>query len=528
MELRGKSFIGWANGAEGGRTFTATNPGTGQSLPPNFHTALPGEVDRAAELAAEAFASYRRISGKEKAVFLREIAKGLEGITDALVIRTNQEAGLAEARIRSEAARTSFQLRLFADLVEEGSWVRARLDRPDPARKPQPKPDLRSMWRPLGPVVVFGASNFPLAYSVAGGDTASALAAGNPVIVKAHAAHPGTSELVGDVIRTAARACKMPEGVFSLIFGGGVEVGTALVKHPLVRAVGFTGSQRGGRALMDLAAARPEPIPVFAEMGSTNPVFILPAALAARGEQIAEGLHGSFTLGAGQFCTKPGMVFLPAGSEAKNFAETLKRRVADSPSQVMLTPPIHSSYSGMVAARAKQSGVALAAQGKSASGEPGMRGTATLFAADSKDFLRDPGLAEEVFGPEVLVVPTGTREEMLEIARGLHGNLTATVHGTEEDLRAFSDLVEILEQKAGRLVFNGFPTGVEVGHAIVHGGPYPASSDGQSTSVGTQAIYRFTRPVCYQNFPDAGLPVELKDGNPLGIWRLVDGKPEKK
>ncbi len=523
MDLRGMSFIGWASGADGGKKFRAINPATNTALDPAYTSALPEEVDRAARLAADAFTSYSRFSGKEKAAFLRAIAKGVEGITDALVIRVNQEAGLPEARIRSEAARTAFQLRLFADLVEEGSWVRARLDRPDPARKPAPKPDVRSMWRPLGPVVVFGASNFPLAYSVAGGDTASAFAAGNPVIVKAHPAHPGTSELVGDAIRSAVRACNFPEGIFSLLFDAGTEVGSALVRHPLVRAVGFTGSQRGGRALMDFAASRPEPIPVFAEMGSTNPVFLLPGALAGRGEQIAEGLHGSVILGAGQFCTKPGLVFLPPTAEAKSFSQSLARRVAESPAPVMLTPQIQAAYSGQVAARSKQTSVALAAEGKAPGSEPGVRGTPALFTTGAHVFLEQPDLSAEMFGPATLVVSCGRKEEMLEIARGLHGHLTATVHGTEEDLREYRELIEILEQKAGRLVFNGFPTGVEVGHAIIHGGPYPATSDGQSTSVGSQAIYRFARPVCYQNFANDALPVELKDGNPLGIWRLVDG-----
>jgi len=362
-----------------------------------------------------------------------------------------------------------------------------------------------------------------LAFSVAGGDTASALAAGNPVIVKAHGAHPGTSEIVGLVIQSSAHQCGMPEGVFSLLFGPGAEVGTALVKHPLVKAVGFTGSQRGGRALMNLAAARPAPIPVFAEMGSTNPVFVLPGALAARGEQIAEGLHGSVTVGAGQFCTKPGMVFLPAGKDATSFSQNLSKRIGESASQVMLTPQIQSAYGGLVGARAKHGAVTLVAEGKPATGEAGVRGVAAMFSVDAQDFLREPELSEEVFGPTTLVVSYGTREEMLKIARGLQGHLTATIHGTDEDLREYRDLVEILEQKAGRLVFNGFPTGVEVGHAIVHGGPYPATSDGQSTSVGSQAIYRFARPVCFQNFPTTELPDELKDGNPLGIWRMKDG-----
>jgi alpha-ketoglutaric semialdehyde dehydrogenase len=522
MDLRGRSFVGWASGADGGKTFTAINPATGLAIEPKYFSVSAAEVERAAQLAAQAFTSFSRTSGKERAKFLREIAKGLDGIVDQLVIRVNQEAGLAEARIRSEAGRTSFQMRLFADVIEEGSWVRANLDKADAARKPA-KPDLRSMWRPLGPVVVFGASNFPLAYSVAGGDTASAFAAGNPVIVKAHPAHPGTSELVGAVILAAAKVCGMPEGLFSLLFDAGTEVGSALVKHPLVRAVGFTGSQRGGRALMDLAASRPAPIPVFAEMGSTNPVFILPGALAERGEKIAEGMHVSVTLGAGQFCTKPGMIFLPSGEHATNFSQTLSKRIGESASQVMLTPGIHGAYSGMVEARAKKSKVSLSAEGKTAAGETGVRGVPAMFSVDAADFLQEPELSEEVFGPTTLVVSYGKREEMLEIARGLQGHLTATLHGTDEDLREYRELVEILEQKAGRLVFNGFPTGVEVGHAIVHGGPYPATSDGQSTSVGSQAIYRFARPVCFQNFPSAELPEELKDGNPMGIWRMKDG-----
>ncbi len=527
MELKGRSIIGWENGDSGGRTFTATNPATAQSIPPSYVCASLQEVDRAVQLAAQAFENFSRLSGKEKGAFLRAIATGIEGIADALADRTSKESGLPEARIRTETGRTVFQLRLFAQLIEEGSWVNARLDRPDPTRKPVPKPDLRSMWRPLGPVAVFGSSNFPLAFSVAGGDTASAFAAGNPVIVKAHSAHPGTSEMVGEVIRAAARECKMPEGIFSLIYGAGAEVGMALVRHPLMKAVGFTGSESGGRALMDAAAARPHPIPVYAEMGSTNPVFLLPGALASRAEQIAEGMHGSVTLGAGQFCTKPGMVFVPAGPGAENFAQGLMRRISESPAQVMLTPQIHSSYKGLVAARAKESSVAVVAEGEDASSAPGVRATPTLFAVEGREFARNPGLAEEIFGPSAIVVSCSDRAEMIEIARGLDGHLTATIHGTEDDLREYRDLIEILEQKVGRLVFNGFPTGVEVGHAMIHGGPYPATADGRSTSVGTQAIYRFARPVCYQNFLSVALPDELKDGNPLHIWRLADGSLTK-
>jgi 2,5-dioxopentanoate dehydrogenase len=527
MELKGRSFIGWSDGKESARTFTAINPANGQPLPPKYHVASAEEVERAAQLAGSAFQIYRRMSGKEKAPFLREIAKAIEAIVDELVVRVGQEAGLSEARVRSEAARTIFQLRLFATVIEEGSWVHARLDRPDSARKPVPKPDLRSMWRPLGPVTVFGASNFPLAFSVAGGDTAAALAAGNPVIVKAHAAHPGTSEMVGNAVRAAARTCNMPEGVFSLLYGAGTQVGAALVRHPQIKAVGFTGSQTGGRALMDIAAARPDPIPVFAEMGSTNPVFLLPGALAARAEAIAEGMHGSVTNGAGQFCTKPGMVFVPNGTGADAFAQSLKRRMSETPAQVMLTPQIHSAYRQLVGERAKEAGVAVAVEGMVATEEGGAHGTAALFSTGAQEFLRNRGLAEEIFGPATLMVSCSNHAEMLEIARGLQGHLTASVHGTEEDLSEYHDLVEILEQKAGRLIFNGFPTGVEVGYAMIHGGPYPATSNSQTTSVGTRSIYRFARPVCYQNFPAAALPDELKDANPLGIWRMIDSSMTK-
>jgi 2,5-dioxopentanoate dehydrogenase len=407
--------------------------------------------------------------------------------------------------------------------VEEGSWVTARIDRADAERRPSPKPDIRSMLRPLGPVVVFGASNFPLAFSVAGGDTASALAAGNPVIVKAHPAHPGTSELVGRAVRESVRECGLPEGLFSLLFDGGTRVGSALVQHVLVKAVGLTGSRAAGRALMDLAASRPEPIPFFGEMSSTNPVFILPGALRERGESVAAGLFGSFTLGAGQFCTKPGMVFVPAGRDADSFAVRLRDLVRGSPVFNLLTAGIANSYRSAITRRKSDEAVKAAAVVESASGS-GCSATAALFETDARTFLGNTVLGSEIFGPTTLLVRHTSREEILEIARNLEGHLTATIHGTEDDLRQYADLVAILENKAGRLVFNGFPTGVEVCHAMVHGGPYPATSDGRSTSVGSQAIFRFARPVCYQGFPDEALPEELKNNNPLGIWRMVDGE----
>ena len=403
----------------------------------------------------------------------------------------------------------------------------ARIDRADPDHKPSPRPDIRSILRPLGPAVVFGASNFPLAFSVAGGDTASALAAGNPVIVKGHSAHPGTGELVGRAMQDAVRQCNLPQGVFSLLFDRGNDVGVALVKHPGIKAGGFTGSRTAGMILMNLACSRPEPIPFYAEMSSTNPVFILPGALRENSDKIAAGLHASVTLGAGQFCTKPGMVFVPEGVDASKFTGKLQEAIRGSAPFHLLTELIRSSYGSGIETRKAKSSLRLVSETQPVgSGEDASVGAA-LFETDAQSFLQDPGLAAEIFGPSTLVVHHSKREQVLEIARNLEGHLTATIHGTEKDLRDFSDLLAILEGKAGRLIFNGFPTGVEVSHAMVHGGPFPATSDGRSTSVGSQAIYRFCRPVCYQGFPDATLPDELRGNNPLGIWRMVDGQMTK-
>jgi len=436
-------------------------------------------------------------------------------------VRASQETALPPARIKNEIARTCNQLRLFAGLVEEGSWVDARIDRGDPTRTPLPKPDVRSMLRPLGPVVVFCASNFPLAFSVAGGDTASALATGNPVIVKAHHAHPGTAELVGLSVSRAVRECDLPEGVFSLIYGPGSEVGTQLVQHPSIKAGGFTGSRTGGSALMQVAANRPEPIPFYAEMSSVNPVFILASALGDQSEAIASGLAASVTLGAGQFCTNPGLVFIPdAGSE--EFIARMGELMAAASPFTMLTSTICSAYREGTTALNAKARVRLVAAGQSGIQDAAAR--ASLFETDANSFLEDRSLCAEVFGPATLLIKYASREQLIACARSLEGQLTATIHAGEPELNHSSDLVGILEQKAGRVIFNGFPTGVEVGHAMVHGGPFPATSDGRSTSVGTRAGLRFTRPVCYQDFVDSALPDELKDGNPLGIWRLIDGE----
>jgi 2,5-dioxopentanoate dehydrogenase len=524
VELTGRSIIGSKQGKGGGDLFYAANPVSGESIEPGFASGTTEDIEAAARLAHEAFSDYGRLSGREKGKLLRKIASNLEAITNAVIERAETETALPQARLEGEMARTCGQLRLFAEVVEDGSWTMARIDRADANRKPLPKPDIRSMLRPLGPVAVFGASNFPLAFSVAGGDTASALAAGNPVIVKAHSAHPGTSELVGRALQKAVQECDLPEGVFSLLFDRGTEVGTELVKHTLVKAVGFTGSRVAGRALMNLAAARPEPIPVFAEMSSTNPVFILPGALRERRDAIATGLHASFTMGAGQFCTKPGLVFLPDGTESADFIDKL-RQISSAPTRFhLLTAGIKSSYHSGISGRKSNAKLKVLAEVPQSADESAFCAGATLFATDVRTFLDDSNLADEIFGPATLLIEGTNRQAALQVARNLEGHLTATIYGTDEDLRQYSDLVALLETKVGRLIFNAFPTGVEVCHAMVHGGPYPATSDGRSTSVGSQAIFRFARPVCYQGFPDYALPQELQDGNPLGIWRMVDGK----
>lgn len=524
MKLSGRSLIGFESGTATHEVFYATNPKSGERLEPGFFAASPDEVDRAVSLSHQAFATYDRVSARDRGAFLRTIAANIESIAEELVERAEEETALPKPRLQGETARTCGQLRMFAQVAEEGSWVQARIDRADPNRKPAPKPDIRSMLRPLGPVVVFGASNFPLAFSVAGGDTASALAAGNPVIFKGHPAHPGTSELVGQAVQQAVRQCNFPEGVFSLLFDSGNRVGAALIKHPVVKAAGFTGSRTAGRILMDLAAARPEPIPFLAEMSSTNPVFILPGALRERADSIAAGLYSSFTLGAGQFCTKPGLVFLPALAEASDFIKRLQLCIDASAPFHLLTPGIRSAYGAAISARKSKTNVGLVAEKQPTGIVDEFSVGGVLFETDARSFLADENLAAEIFGPATLLVRHSNREELLEAARNLDGHLTATIHGTKQDLEEFTDLIAILERKVGRLVFNGFPTGVEVSHAMVHGGPYPATSDGVSTSVGSQAIFRFCRPVCYQGFPQAALPDALKDANPLHLWRMIDGE----
>ena len=522
MPLHGLSLIGSQTAAPEGPVFRGFDPATGEALEPDYFSASDADIDQAARLATEAFPVYAHLSGYAKAEFLRTIATSLESLAEKIASRACRETGLPEGRIRGELGRTTSQLRLFASVVEEGSWLDARIDPAAPERKPLPRADIRSMLRPLGPVAVFGASNFPLAFSVAGGDTASALAAGNPVIVKAHPSHPGTSELAGHAIRDAVAACGLPEGVFSLLFDGGIEVGKKLVTHPLLKAVGFTGSATAGKALAALAASRPVPIPCYAEMGSVNPVFVLPGAMAARGEKIAAGLLNSFTLGSGQFCTKPGLVFVPGTDTSTPFVAALKDGVAQMKPQTMLNPGIASKFQASIEARTKDRHTTLLAQSPPAHG-PACSANVALFHSNAASLVSHPSLQDEVFGPTTLLVNYSTKQEILAAALGLEGHLTATIHGTEKDLEDHRDLIAVLESKVGRLLFNGFPTGVEVCHAMVHGGPWPATSDGRSTSVGTRAIYRFVRPVCYQDFPDVALPNELKNANPLGILRMANG-----
>src|SRR5256714_3498658 len=521
LNLSGRSLIGKQSAESSGSLFHAVNPATGSKAEHGFYTATAQDIDQACNLAADAFHELGRFSSSDRAALLRRIAENLTSEGAAIVERANLESGLPLPRLQSELKRTTGQLNLFAYVLAEGSWVNARIDEADRERKPIPRPDIRSMLRPLGPVAVFGASNFPLAFSVAGGDTASALAAGNPVLVKAHPAHPGTSELVGKLIQKAVKDANFPTGMFSLLFDSGVEVGVSLVQHPAIKAVAFTGSASGGQALMRVAAGRPEPIPCYAEMGSTNPLFILSGAMRERGPQIAQGLQTSFTLGSGQFCTKPGIVFVPQ-DHSTEFESSLQKSVGALDPLMMLTHGIAAKYKEAIGQRLADSTAELIA-GKNETGNTSCADSGvTLFRTSLDNFLDRSELAEEVFGPTTLLVPYGKEHDFGAAARRLDGHLTATIHGTEEDLARAHELVRVLETKVGRVVFNGFPTGVEVSHAMVHGGPFPATSDGRSTSVGTQAIFRLVRPVCYQDFPEAALPPELQDANPLGLIRMVN------
>jgi alpha-ketoglutaric semialdehyde dehydrogenase len=524
VDLTGESLIGAARAAGRPGAFRAVNPASGKTIDPPFGEAEAAEVERACALAWAAFDSYRETGLETRARFLEAIATGILASGDALIARAVAETGLPQARIEGERARTVGQLRLFAAVVRDGSWLDARWDPAQPARAPLPRADLRLRNIGLGPVAVFGASNFPLAFSVAGGDTASALAAGCPVVVKAHPAHPGTSELVGRAVQAAVAECGLPEGVFSLLFGAGNELGGALVADPRIKAVGFTGSRGGGLALLRIAANRPEPIPVYAEMSSINPVILLPGALAKRAAAIATGFVSSLTMGAGQFCTNPGLVLAPQGPDLEAFVRAAQQALGLAPAGTMLTPGIFQAYLRGVAKRAAHAGIEEIAQGQTGSG-PNLS-QAALFATDADGLLADAALEEEIFGASSLLVRCRDIGTMRALLERLEGQLTVTLQMEDADIDLARALLPTLERKAGRLLVNGWPTGVEVSHAMVHGGPFPATSDGRSTSVGTLAIRRFLRPVCYQDLPHDLLPEVLRDANPLGIPRLLDGKPD--
>jgi NADP-dependent aldehyde dehydrogenase len=521
MTLRGDHFLAGVAEAGVGAAFQATDPLSGSALPPEYRDASKEQVQCACGAAAAAAAAFAATPPAVRARLLRAIADGLLALGDALVDRVAAETALPATRVQGERGRTILQLQQFAALIEEGSWVDARIDRADPRRQPQPKPDVRSMRVPLGPVAVFGASNFPLAYSVAGGDTASALAAGCPVVVKGHPAHPGTSELVGRVVADAVRACALPAGVFSLLHGREHAVGATLVEHPAIAAVGFTGSHSGGRALFDLAARRPRPIPVFAEMGSMNPVVVLPQALAQRGAAIAEQVAASALLAQGQFCTSPGIVCWIDGPGGEAFAVTLRARIAASQGGPAVHPSIRAGFERAVA-EVTELPTAVAARA-GASGAAATAVCPTLFTADAAAVLTNSRLRREIYGPAVLAVCCGGAAELRDVVAAFDGQLTGTVHAAGDDLAAHADVVALLRQRVGRLVANGVPTGVEVCGAMVHGGPYPASTDARFSAVGVTSITRWTRPLCWQDWPAAALPLELRDDNPLGLARIVDG-----
>lgn len=524
MRLSGNSLVGGGQAEDGPMTFRGVNPATGKALEPGFRDATEAEISRACALAAEAFDIFRESSLEVRAKFLEAIADEVTAIGPVLIERACLETGLTPARIESERARTIGQLRLFAAAVRQGEWLDIRIDPAQPARCPLPRSDIRLRNIGVGPVAVFGSSNFPLAFSVAGGDTASAFAAGCPVVVKAHPAHPGTAALVGKAVQSAVLSCGLPAGVFSLLFGAGAALGAAVVTNPDIKAVGFTGSRNGGLALAKLAAARPEPIPVHAEMSSINPVILLPAALAGRADAIARDFVGSLTLGAGQFCTNPGVLIALEGPGLEQFVQAAQAALAQVPAATMLTSGIFGAFQHSTQGLEAKAAVQRVASGQAGDGVN--QGQAQLLSVAASDFIADATLRDEVFGASSLLVRCPDRDALVRVLGTLEGQLTITLQMDEADRAHARALVPLLERKAGRILVNGWPTGVEVCHAMVHGGPFPATTDSRTTSVGTLAIRRFLRPVCYQNWPQDLLPAALQDGNPFAVTRLFDGKRE--
>jgi len=514
--ILGHNYIGGQRSGQGNVTLPSLAAAGGDVYPVAFVQATEQEVNAAVDAAVQAYPAYRALSAEVRAQFLDAIADEIDALGDDFIAEVSRETALPAARLQGERGRTSNQMRLFAKVLRRGDFYGARIDTALPARQPLPRPDIRQYKIGVGPVAVFGASNFPLAFSVAGGDTAAALAAGCPVVFKAHSGHLVTSERVADAIERAVKRSGVPTGVFNMVYGS---VGGQLVKSAGIQAVGFTGSLPGGRALCDMAAARPQPIPVFAEMSSINPIILLPQALEQRGEQIAKELIGSVVVGCGQLCTNPGLVMGVRSPAFTQFVAQLQAAMATQAPQTMLNRGGLDSYSTGVQRLRQIAGVEVLAAG----GESATQAVPHLFKADASVlFSKDSPLEDEVFGPATVVVELDNREQLLDFARNMHGQLTATLQAQPDDLHAHQDLIALLEQKAGRLLVNGYPTGVEVCDAMVHGGPYPATSDARGTSVGTLAIERFLRPICYQNYPDALLPAALQNANPLGILRLVD------
>ena len=522
MEIRGEMLIGRQQIVGTNGAVCAINPANGEKLSPEFGYATNEQVDLACELASQADDSFRYTSLEQRALFLETIAQEILNIGPALIERAHLETGLPVARLEGERGRTVNQLKLFAKVVRDGDFLSATLDSALPDRVP-PRPDLRMQKIALGPVAVFGASNFPLAFSVAGGDTASAFAAGCPVIVKAHNAHPGTSELVGKAIQKAVQTCHLHEGVFSMLIGAGAAVGQHLVSHPVIQAVGFTGSRSGGLSLLRTAQARHVPIPVYAEMSSINPVYLLPNVLETNAESLAKDFIDSLTLGAGQFCTNPGLVFLQKSDAATRFIEAAKVAMVQKAAQTMLTPGIAHAFQQGTEKLKQQITLDVLAEGLPSTTPTGYQAQGMISLCNARDFIANAALQEEVFGPSSVIVMCDDLEQTIAITKLLEGQLTATVHATNADHEAAARLIPVLERKVGRILFNGFPTGVEVCHSMVHGGPFPATSDSRTTSVGATAIDRFLRPVCYQAIPEQLLPSALKNSNEWKLNRLVDG-----
>jgi alpha-ketoglutaric semialdehyde dehydrogenase len=524
MGIQGKNYIGYTLSSQSDNTFEAYAPAQDKKLPEKFHNATPEEVEKAMSLAQTAFIRYAKISPAKRADFLMAITEEIMLLGDALLERAQLETGLPVARLQGERARTINQLTQFAELLREGSWVEASIDTAIPDRTPVPKPDLRKMLIPIGPVIVFGSSNFPFAYSVAGVDSGPAWAAGNPVIVKAHAAHPGVSDLTAQAIVKAAQRTGMPEGVFSMLYDDGFDVGAALVKHPASKAVGFTGSFKGGMALYRMAQERDEPIPVYAEMGSVNPIVVLPGYLKKNAAQLAVKLAGSVTLGAGQFCTNPGLVFVTDTEGLDVFQENYKAEIQNTPSATMLTAGICKAFYNLREEALAQESVNEFAVSKLSS-DLKTQSQATVLSVSGKDFIANPKLHEEVFGPFSLLIICNDTVELLEAISCLKGQLTTSLMAEEEEAAQYPAILNQLSAICGRFIMNGVPTGVEVCPSMFHGGPFPAASDSHFTSVGRHSILRFVRPQSFQDWPDSLLPDELKNSNPLGILRLVNNVP---